>query len=99
MSATPIGTPTISEINTIGATAAGIASVVPGGQPTALGIGAATAIADLVVHLSSLYSQKVITASQLTTMVNISVSGFDSAVAGWDAAAPTSNTTTATPVA
>ncbi|MEC4682397.1 MAG: hypothetical protein VST70_01765 [Nitrospirota bacterium] len=82
-----------TEINTGAEIAAGVAAAIPGGQPVALGIGAAAAIADLVVHITSMYSQKVITAAQLTAMVKIAVSGFDSAVAAWDAAAPKNPTT------
>ncbi len=77
---------TLTEINTIGGIAGAVASVVPGGQPVALGIGAAVSIADLIAHISTLYSQKVITENQLISMVATAVSGFDSAVAAWNAA-------------
>ena len=88
-SSTPSPSSTLTtEINTGAEIAAGVAAAIPGGQPVALGIGAAAAIADLVVHITSMYSQKIITAAQLTAMVKIAVSGFDSAVAAWDAAAP-----------
>ena len=91
MSATPSSS---SELSTLASVAGGVASVIPGGQPVAIGIGASVAIADLIVHLSSLYSQKVITASQMVAMIATSVSGFDSAVKGWDSEPPVS-----TPVA
>ena len=89
---TPPVTPTSSlttEINTGAAIAEGVAAAVPGAGPlVGVGIAGAAAIADLVVHLSQMYGQKVITATQLTAMVQIAVSGFDAAVAAWNAAAP-----------
>ena len=75
-----------TDINTAASIAAGVAAVVPGGQPVALGIGAAAAIADLVVHMSSMYGQKVITAAQLNAMVATAVSGYDASVKAWEAA-------------
>ena len=84
---TPSSSQTLTtEINTGAEIAAGVAAVVPGGQPVALGIGAAAAIADLVVHITSMYSQKVITATQLAAMVKIAVSGYDASVKAWEAA-------------
>ena len=85
---TPASPSLETEINTGAAIASGIAASIPGGQPVALGIGSAAALADLVVHLSSMYGQKVLTASQLTAMVKIAVSRFDESVAAWDAASP-----------
>ena len=85
MSATSSST---SELSILASVAGGIASVIPGGQPVAIGLGSAVAIADLVAHISSLYSQKVISASQMVTMISTSVSGFNLAVKDWEDAAP-----------
>jgi len=79
------------EINTAATVAAGVAEAVPGGQAVGLGIEAAVPLADLVVHLVNLYSQKVITSSQLMAMVKVSVSGFEAAVAAWNAQSPKTN--------
>ena len=83
----PTSTSTLtSEINTGASIAAGVAAVIPGGAPVALGIGAAAAIADLIVHMTSMYGKKVITAAQLNTMVATAVSGYDASVKAWEAA-------------
>ena len=80
---------TEATINTVGAAASAIAAAVPGVGPVAsLAIGGATALADLIVKLTALYSQKIITPEQLLQMVDVSANGFNAAVLAWDNAAP-----------
>ncbi len=82
----PSTTSLTTEINTAAAVAGGIAAVIPGGQVASLAIGGAAALADLIVHMTSMYSQKVLTETQLLAMVKVAVSNYDTAVADWNAA-------------
>ena len=83
----PSTTSLTTEINTAATVAAGIADVIPGAGPVAgLAIGGAAAIADLIVHMTSMYSQKVLTETQLLAMVKVAVSDYDTAVSDWNAA-------------
>ncbi len=75
-----------SDINTAAAVASGIAEVTPVAPIAVPAIDGAAMIADLIVKMSAMYSQKVITAAQLNAMVKISVSGYDAALAAWNAA-------------
>jgi hypothetical protein len=75
-----------AEINTGAAIASGIAAVTPAAPIAVPAIDAAATIADLILQMTSMYGQKVITAQQLNAMVKIAVSGFSAAVAEWNAA-------------
>ena len=78
--------PIQAEINTAASVAEGIAMATPVGPIAAPAIGAAAAIADLIVQMSKMYSQKVITAAQLNALVATAVSGYDASVKAWEAA-------------
>ncbi len=84
----PTNTNVETTINEVGGTAAAVAAAVPGGQVASLAIGSATALADLIVQLTALYSQKSLTAAQLLQMVDVAASGFNAAVVAWNNAAP-----------
>lgn len=85
-SAAPSASSIEADINTAAAVASGVAAATPEAGIAVPAIDAAATIADLIAQMSSMYGQKVITASQLASMVKIAVSGFNAAISEWNAA-------------
>ncbi len=86
ISSVPEPNPVTTDINTVATIAEGVALATPVGAIAAPAIGAASAIADLIVKMSDMYSRKIITSAQLNAMVSTAVSGYDASVKAWQAA-------------